>query len=98
MKLTSREALLRLIENKDDGVAIVALWEENRVVINAAIRKWLGGKGYQAARYNVLRRITQSAKYFIAEMEDPSEWVARTADLECRGLRLGIEWASARNN
>src|SRR6266852_6482033 len=56
-----------------------ALWEENRSFIDASIRKWLGGKGYQAARYNVLRRITQSAKYIIAEIEDPSEWVARTA-------------------
>jgi hypothetical protein len=93
------DALLRLSSNREDGAALIVVFEENREAILAAVSHWLGSqRKYEQAGKTVLLAIGQQARYFNPEIDDASEWVRERAYLECRRLRLEIESSSAAYN
>jgi hypothetical protein len=95
----THEALVRLIEDHEDAVALIAVYEENREAITSAVGYWLGNeKKYAEAAKNVLLKIGERAHYFNPQVDEAREWVWKCAYLECRRLRFKIEAASAPYN
>ena len=93
------DALLRPSSNREDGAALIVVFEENPEAILAAVSHWLGSqRKYEQAGKTVLLAIGQQARYFNPEIDDASEWVRERAYLECRRLRLEIESSSAAYN
>jgi hypothetical protein len=95
MNTKTQDALLRLARDNKDGLAAVTLYEENKKVLGKAMARWLGHSGNpEDVGINLLVRIAQRARYFLPELEDPTEWVSSCADLECRRLRDEMEEAA----
>jgi hypothetical protein len=90
-------ALLTLAENACDAGAKSALYEENRVTIEAAIEQWLRNPQDTAAIETVLARIARRARFYNSE-EDAAAWVADCADLECRRLKNETERIARHHN
>jgi hypothetical protein len=73
------------------GAALIAIFEENRWSIIAAVRFWLGDENrYEEAAKDVLLRIGQEAHHSDRQTEDASDFVCEWAQLECRRLRLEL--------
>lgn len=95
----THEALVRLIEDHEDAIALIAVYEENCQAITRAVAYWLGDeKKYEEAAKNVLLKIGERAHDFNPQMDEAREWVCKCAYLECRRLRFEIEAASAPYN
>jgi DNA-directed RNA polymerase specialized sigma24 family protein len=95
----TRDALARLIKDHEDAVALIAVFEENREAITAAVTHWLGDESkYEEAAKNVLLKIGEHAHDFNPCVDEAREWVWKCAYRECRRMRLEIEAASAPYN
>ena len=95
----THEALVQLIQDHEDAVALIAVFDENREAIASAVAYWLGNeKKYEEAAKNVLLKISERAHFFNPQVDEAREWVWKVAYLEYRRLRFESEAASAPYN
>lgn len=93
------EALLCLADDREDAAALIVVFEENREQIKAAVKRWLGNESnYEEATKDVLLRIAEEAYNFDRQTQDANDFVSDWAYLECRRLRLELEWNASASN
>ena len=94
--MRNEEAILRLARDNNDETALMAIAENNLNTLEAAIKRYFGGRVTQKkALITLLVRISWHAKYFIGDHDDAEEWMAVNADLECRRLHSEVRGAAA---
>jgi hypothetical protein len=85
--MTNREAILRLSVDTGDGLAITWLHENNIDVIRGAVARYFGaGLAADEAERLLMQRVANHARTY-EHQENPEEWLARCANLECDRLR-----------
>jgi hypothetical protein len=86
-EMTNREAILRLSVDTGDGLAITWLHENNIDVIRGAVARYFGaGLAADKAERLLMQRVANHARTY-EQQENPEEWLARCANLECDRLR-----------
>jgi len=86
----TRAALLRLDKCPSDGSAMVALWEENREIIESEINRRFRPTPDAGLLEGVLAGLVSQARFFCEEVDHPKAWVARCANLESRRVALQL--------
>jgi hypothetical protein len=87
LRMTNREAILRLSIDTSDCLAMASLLENNAEVIRAAVVLYFGlGPVADKAERILMRRIANHARSY-EHNEDPNEWVVKYATTECDRLR-----------
>jgi hypothetical protein len=86
----TRAALLRLDKCPADGSAMVALWEENREIIESEIHRRFRPTPDAGLLERVLAGLASHARFFCEEIDHPKAWVARCANLESRRVALQL--------
>jgi hypothetical protein len=85
--MTNREAILRLSVSTGDDLAITSLHENNADVIRGAVARYFGaGLAADEAERLLMQRVANHARTY-EHQENPEEWLARCANLECDRLR-----------
>jgi hypothetical protein len=89
----TRAALLQLGDSPRDGLALTALWDENRSSIEHELHIHLYSDSNSPLLKQLLARLVWRAAFFCDEVDDPKAWVARCANLEARRLALQLSEA-----
>jgi hypothetical protein len=84
----TRLALLSLMDDPKDKLAIEAVWQENAEVIQRVMVYFVDSPSNPANIDRILEAVAADSKYFCDEFDDPKEWVARCASLESRRFAL----------
>ncbi len=85
--MTTHEALLRLARNRDDGEALISIYEQSEREVTAAIIRWLGLEDeFERARRGVLLDIALTARFYLPEVHDATDWIRERTNLECRRI------------
>ncbi len=84
----TRCALLALLDDPQDPLAIETVWQENAEVIEREMVFHVESPSNQANIRRILNSVAARSKYFCDEFDDPKEWIARCANLEARRFAL----------
>jgi hypothetical protein len=90
--MTNEEAILRLMDDGDDESALIAIAENNKNALKAAIGRYFSGRTTcKRALNTLLIGISRRAKYFLPGGADADGWIKHCAEMECRRLQNETE-------
>jgi uncharacterized protein YqjF (DUF2071 family) len=85
--MTNREAILRLSENRGDGLAMTSLRDNNTKAIRAAVTRYFGaGPVADKAESLLMQRMADQARSYELQ-ENADAWLVRCVNAECDRLR-----------
>lgn len=86
----TRAALLSLADNTNDTAATLNLLRENQAAIDFEMNLFLHASSDSPLLECILSGLASHARFFCDELDDPSAWVARCANLEARRIALDL--------
>jgi hypothetical protein len=96
--MTNEEALQRLAQDENDGVALIAIAENSEGALKAAVERYFSGRERRKkALLTLLVHVSWNAKEF-APGQDANEWIADFAETWCREIQRGAKAASGVEN
>ncbi len=99
MSSKTHDALLCLARNPDDSDAMITVYGENREVIGAAFRRWIGGRKHKNyVEVGMMLQVCKTAHLFDPKKHRAETWVFQRANAYCWDLRTKVENRSAWKN